>query len=285
MSSGTDQLTGTVTDALDISNRNSKRLLKYISWAVYVFLYLPILIVIILSFSPQSVPTFPMEGFSLRWYMRLIPPDYDERMVGALVTSLKLGVISAIGAGIVGTLAGMAMGRLQHMETRFLKPRNLNTIFLSPIVVPWIVTGISVLLLYNLLNIQGTFAALVIGHILITIPFVIIIVAAQMYGFDRSLEEAAKNLGANEFRTFYEVTLPLIAPGIIAGMLFAFTISFDNFTQTFFWSTTSTQTLPIVIYSKIRFGLDPTVNAIGTVVVTFSLLLAFIAERLSSRVL
>jgi spermidine/putrescine transport system permease protein len=147
------------------------------------------------------------------------------------------------------------------------------------------VTGIAVLILYNLINLAGSFMALVFGHILISMPFVIIIVSAQMYGFDRSLEEAAKNLGASELRTFYEVTLPLIAPGIIAGMLFAFTISFDNFTQTFFWSTPEMQTLPIVIYSKIRFGLDPTVNAIGTVIVTFSLTIAFLAERLSSRIL
>lgn len=280
------RLVSVLTDAVDVSDVTSKKLLKYFTWGLFVFLYAPILIVVLLSFSTRSVPTFPMTGFSLKWYDRLVPPaPYSQELVNAFVFSLKLGLISAVGAGIIGTLAGMAMGRLQSMETKYLNPRHLNTVFLSPIIVPWVVTGIAVLLLYNLINIEATFTALVIGHILISTPFVVIIVSAQMYGLDRSLEEAAKNLGASELRAFYEVTLPLISPGIIAGILFAFTISFDNFTQTFFWSTTSTQTLPIVIYSKIRFGLDPTVNAIGTVIIGFSLTLAFVAERLSSRVI
>jgi len=269
---------------VDISDKNSHRALK--GWLLFIlfFLYAPVIIVVILSFTPREVPSFPLNGFSLRWYTVLIPPNQDEALVSAFFTSLKLGIISAISAGIVGTAA--ALGLVRHeFSRRWLDSDLLNTIVITPIVVPWIVTGIAVLVLYNIIGIEGTFLSVVIGHILIALPFVVLVVSSSLYGFDRSLEEAAKNLGANNLRAFYEVTLPIISPGIIAGMLFAFTISFDNFTQTFFWAGNNTQTLPLVIYGKIRFGIDPSVNSIGTIIIVFSLTIAMVAERLSSRIL
>ena len=192
-------------------------------------------------------------------------------------------VLASLGAGIVGTLAAMGVVR-GEFQTRWPDSSVLYTVFLSPIVVPWVVTGIAVMKLYSIIGIQGTFASVVIGHVLITLPFVVV-VASQLHGFDRTLEEAAQNRGASELRTFYEVTLPIIAPGIITSMLFAFTLSFDNFTQTFLWVGSDVQTLPIVIYSKIRTGIELTVNAVGTVVVIFSLVVAAVAEKLSSRVI
>lgn len=290
-----------ISERLDTSERTATRLLKGYTGLVYFFLYAPVLVVIMLSFTDRRTPQFPIEGISLRWYRELIPPEipllglspgwwvnlagetYNQGLIEALATSLQVGITAAIGAGIIGTLAALGMIR-SDFDSKLLSVQTLNVVFLTPIVVPWIVTGIAVLTLYNLLNIQGTFFSLVLGHVLITIPFVVVVVAAQLHQFDRSLEEAAKNLGASELRTFYEVTLPLISPGIIAGMLFAFTISFDNFTQTFFWVGSGTQTLPIEIFSMIRYGLDPTVNAIGTVIVAFSMCLALLAERLSQRV-
>jgi spermidine/putrescine transport system permease protein len=269
---------------VDVSDRNGHRALK--GWMLFIlfFLYAPVIIVVILSFTPREVPSFPLDGFSLRWYAVLIPPNQDEALVSAFFTSLKIGIISAIGAGIVGTAAALGLVRYEF-SSRWLDSDLLNTIFITPIVVPWIVTGIAVLVLYNIVGIEGTFLSVVIGHILIALPFVILVVSSSLYGFDRSLEEAAKNLGANNLQAFYEVTLPIISPGIIAGMLFAFTISFDNFTQTFFWAGNNTQTLPLVIYGKIRFGIDPSVNSIGTIIIVFSLAIAMIAEKLSSRIL
>lgn len=270
--------------AIDVSDGVAKRLLKAHTLLLFVFLYIPIGVVVLLSFTPDQVPTFPMPGFSLKWYAQILPPEYDQELISALFTSLKIAVLSAIGAGIVGTLA--AFGMVRHdLHLRWFSTENLNTMFLLPLVVPWIVTGIAVSTLYSFLGVFGTFPSIVVGHILITIPFVITIVSSQLYGFDRSLEEAAQNLGASEIRTFYEVTLPLVAPGIVAGMLFAFTISFDNFTQTFFWTSFGTETLPIVIYSMIRTGIDPSVNAIGTIIVVFSLTVAVVGEKLSQRVL
>lgn len=269
---------------VDLSRRTSHRGLKGWMFLIFLFLYAPVAIVVILSFTPREVPSFPLTGFSLKWYAVLIPPEQDEALVDAFFTSLKIAVISAIGAGIMGTAA--AMGLVRHkFDKRWVSSDLLNTVFITPIVVPWIVTGIAVLVLYSTIGIQGSFFSVVIGHVLIALPFVILVVSSSLYGFDRSLEEAAKNLGANNLRAFYEITLPLIAPGIIAGMMFAFTISFDNFTQTFFWAGSNTQTLPLVIYGKIRFGIDPSVNSIGTVIVVFSLAMAIAAEKLSSRII
>lgn len=268
---------------LELSDENSERGLRWFTYLVYVFLYAPVVIVIMLSFTEQKVPSFPMEGFTFKWYLNLIPPDYDARIVDAFVQSLQIAIITALGSGIIGTLAALGMVR-SDFDTRWLDSSVLYTVFLSPIVVPWVVTGIAVLTLYSIIGIQGTFLSVVLGHILIALPFVVLVVASQLYGFDRELEEAAQNLGASELRTFYEVTLPLIAPGIIAGMLFAFTLSFDNFTQTFFWVGSGVETLPIVIYGKIKTGIEPTINAIGTIIVIFSMLVAAAAEKLSSRV-
>lgn len=266
----------------ELTERNRKRLLQSSLFLVYVFLYAPVLVVALLSFTDQRVPTFPMEGFTFRWYAQLVPPDYNLQMINGLLQSLRIAIISSIGAGIIGTLTALGLVR-GNFESKWVSSGLLNTLFLSPIVVPWVVTGIALLTLYNRLGISGTFISLVLGHIVITTPFVIMVVSARLYDFNRELEEAAKNLGATRLRTFYEITLPLIAPGIIAGMLFAFTISFDNFTQTFFWIGTNTETLPIVIYSQIRTGLNPTINAIGTVIVVFSVSLALLAEKISSR--
>lgn len=272
-----------VTSVFDLPDNRVRQLLKSYTFLIYVFLYGPIAVVIALSFTPKSFPSFPLEGFTLKWYGQLLPPNHDEQMLNAFITSVKLGVASAFGAGIFGTLFALGMVR-GRFESRWLQSDILYTLTLVPIIVPWIVTGISVLTFYNFLNIEGTFLSVVIGHILICLPFVVLVVSTQLYEFDRSLEEAAKNLGASKLRTFYEVTLPLIAPGIIAGMFFAFTISFDNFTQTFFWVGSNTETLPVVIFGAIRFGLSPTVNAVGTIIVVFSMVIAMIAEMLSSRI-
>ncbi|SDY11925.1 ABC transporter permease [Halopenitus persicus] len=268
-------------ERVDVSDRTGGRLLRLLTGGVYVFLYAPIVIVIALSFTEARVPAFPMEGFTLEWYATMLE---DERLTAAVFQSLQIGVLAAIGAGIVGTITALGMVR-NDFDSRLLDASVLNTVFMSPVVVPWVVTGIAMLTLYNLFGVQGTMASVVFGHVIITLPFVILVVSSRLYGFDRSLEEAAKNLGASETRAFLEVTFPLILPGVVAGMLFAFTISFDNFTQTFFWIGTNTETLPIVIYSMIRTGLNPSINAVGTVIVVFSLSIVLVAELLSSRVI
>lgn len=276
------QLLGRVS----FSSKTGSKILRFETIALFIFLYLPILVVIILSFSADSVPSFPISGLSIEWYLALIPigRTFDAQLIRAFLMSVQIGIIAAIGSAVIGTAAAIGMVRNEYARWLF-DVDTLNTLFITPMMVPWVVTGIAVLSLYSMINIAGSFISLILGHILITLPFMIVVVAGQLYGFDRSLEDAARNLGAGPLRTFYEVTLPIISPGVIAGMMFAFTISFDNFTQTFFWTSSTLNTLPVVIFSRINFSLTPVVNAMGTVIVGVSLTMAFLAERLSSRVI
>jgi len=276
------QLLGRVS----FSSKTGSKILRFETIALFIFLYLPILVVIILSFSADSVPSFPISGLSIEWYLALIPVGrtFDAQLIRAFLMSVQIGIIAAIGSAVIGTAAAIGMVRNEYARWLF-DVDTLNTLFITPMMVPWVVTGIAVLSLYSMVNIAGSFISLILGHILITLPFMIVVVAGQLYGFDRSLEDAARNLGAGPLRTFYEVTLPIISPGVIAGMMFAFTISFDNFTQTFFWTSSTLNTLPVVIFSRINFSLTPVVNAMGTVIVGVSLTMAFLAERLSSRVI
>ncbi|CAJ51561.1 ABC transporter permease [Haloquadratum walsbyi] len=276
------QLLGRVS----FSSKTGSKILRFETIALFIFLYLPILVVIILSFSADSVPSFPISGLSIEWYLALIPigRTFDAQLIRAFLMSVQIGIIAAIGSAVIGTAAAIGMVRNEYARWLF-DVDTLNTLFITPMMVPWVVTGIAVLSLYSMVNIAGSFISLILGHILITLPFMIVVVAGQLYGFDRSLEDAARNLGAGPLRTFYEVTLPIISPGVIAGMMFAFTISFDNFTQTFFWTSSTLNTLPVVIFSRINFSLTPVVNAMGTVIVGVSLTMAFLAERLSSRVI
>ncbi len=267
---------------INISNRTASRLLKLSIFVTVLFLYFPLLMVALLSFSPTSFPQFPMDGFSLQWYAQLVPPNYDEALIHSLLTSLQVGIISTIGATIIGTFAVIGISK-GSFSNRLLQGDLLTASFILPMVLPYIVAGISVLALFSLFGVQGTYISLIIGHIFITVPFVFTVVSSQYGSLDDNLEEAALNLGASRIQALYQITLPVLSPAIIAGALFAFSISFDNFTQTFFWSGPDTQTLPVAIFSQINFNIEPTINAIGTIIVLFSLVIAFIGERIVDR--
>jgi spermidine/putrescine transport system permease protein len=229
---------------------------------VYLFLFAPILIVMISSFDTAHIITFPLSGFTLRWYQELLE---DEVLIRSFFLSVRVGIISALVTAIIGTLA--AFGLVRH---DFPGKSLFRAALFSPMIVPEVITGVAVLSFFTLLHLPKKFFLLIAGHTMLALPFVVSIVSARLYGFDRSLEEAALNLGANEFRTFWEITLPLIAPGILAGMLIAFTVSFDDFTASLFWTSLGNQTLPIKIFSMLRFDVTPEVNAIGTIIVIFS---------------
>ncbi len=265
-----------------ISDRVANWFLKLTLIAAITFMYFPMFIVALLSFSPTSFPEFPLQEISFQWYAQLIPPNYNENLVHSLLTSIQLGIISSIGAAIIGTLAVIGISRGKFASRVFNKDV-LTFTFILPMVLPYIVAGISVLALFSLLGIQGTFFSLIIGHIFLTVPFVFVVVSSQYNTLDNNLEEASRNLGASRLQSLYQITLPILSPAIIAGGLFAFSISFDNFTQTFFWSGPDTQTLPVAIFSQINFNIEPTVNAIGTVIIILSLLVAFVGERIVNR--
>lgn len=230
--------------------------------AVYIFLFVPIVGVVLLSFS-ENVSVISFDHFTLRWYRHLAG---NEQALRALWFSVQIGAMSSILAVTLGSMAafGLVRGRMRGKAM-------LQAALYAPIVVPEIIVAVALLILFVLLRIPRGYIALVIGHSVLILPYVISIVSARLYGFDRSLEEAAANLGAGPARTLREVTLPLMAPAIVAAGLIAFKVSFDEVVGSMFWSTTREQTLPVLVFSMLQWELTPEVNAIGTVMLTITL--------------
>ena len=230
---------------------------------VYVFMFAPIVVVLVLSFNPEQFGCFPMKGFSLRWFVKLAQ---NQTILIAFKNSLILGSVTALVSTTVGILAAMAFVRFN-----FPGKNTLNTLLLAPIMIPEVILGVALLLFIRWLQQPKTFALLVIGHVVLTLPYVLLIVQARLGGIKREYEEAAQSLGANAFQTFKEVTLPLLTPAILAGMLFSFTISFDDITATLFWATAQNQTVPVKIFGMLRNSISPEINALGTVMIILTI--------------
>lgn len=250
-------------------------LIKLYTFLVYVFMFAPIVVVVVLSFNPQQFGSFPMEGFSFRWYVKLAQ---NEAILQAFKNSLILGSLTAIIATSIGIMAAMAFVRYD-----FPGKNTLNTLLLSPIMVPEVVLGVALLLFIRWLQQPKSFALLLIGHVVLTLPYVLLIVQARLVGIKREYEEAAMSLGANPLQTFREVTLPLLMPAIFAGMLFSFTISFDDITATLFWATAQNQTVPVKIFGMLRNSISPEINALGTIMVVFTVALPLLGAALARR--
>ncbi len=238
---------------------NGTRLLKWATILVYLFIFTPIAIVILMSFHPKEIVSFPLPGFSLKWYASFLT-NYE--LLNSLRISLTIGFSAALLAGAIGTLAAFAIVR-----TEFKGKEALNTMIFAPMLISPIVMGVALLSFFDFVHFPRGYISVVVSHSLIALPFVVVVVAARLAGFDRSLEEAAMNLGANRFQTFKSVTLPLIAPGIIGGALLAFTLSFDEYPATQFLATPSTTTIPIRIFSMIRTELSPEINVLATLMI------------------
>jgi spermidine/putrescine transport system permease protein len=250
-------------------------LIRLITLLVYLFLYLPIGVIVLMSFYPGIYMTFPLPGYSLRWYAEFFQ---DQLLIRALLNSVGLGATAAILSALIGTPCALGLVRYNFPGKRFF-----NTFVLAPMIIPQIITGISLLILLNAVSLPKGYVYLIIGHVVLTLPYIVITVSSQLYGFPRELEEAALSLGANEMQTFFEITLPLIAPSILAGMLFAFTVSFQEFVATQAWATPSTYTLPIRIFGRIRDALTPEINVVGVLTVALSLGVATLVQVMSRR--
>ncbi|MFQ5910106.1 MAG: ABC transporter permease [Thermoplasmata archaeon] len=248
------------------------RLFQGYTFLVYVFLYTPIAVMVIFSFNTlRSVAVWG--GFTLDWYAELLnrpgfwATAYTTFWIGGVVTVVSV---------VMGTL--MAYG-----VTRFrlrMRPLIMAVIYL-PIVIPEIAESLSLLLLYVFLNVPLSAWTVVLGHIAFDISFVTVVVHARMAGFDRSVEEAAKTLGANEIQTFFRITLPILMPGILAGGLLAFTLSFDDLIKTLFVRGPGVNTIPTMIWSQAaRGGVSPDLNALSTFALMISLVFAFSRSRL-----
>ena len=238
---------------------------------VYLFLHLPILVLTVFSFNDSKF-SVQWQGFTLRWYQRLLErPD----ILDGLKASLVVGVAATVVSTVLGTMLALGLGR--H---RFRGRRMLEGFLYIPLVTPEIVVGISLLILFALLRLPLGLTTITIAHVAFCISFVVIIVLARLKGMDQHLEEAAMVLGADEVTTFRRVTLPQLWPGIFAGALLAFTMSFDDFVITSFVSGSGSSTLPIVVYGMVRRTIEPSINAISTIILLVTAVLIYAADRM-----
>ena len=241
------------------------------------FLYLPIVILVIYSFNASRLVTV-WGGWSLRWYSELFN---DRAMLDAAWMSLRVAAVSATLATLLGTLAAVALSRGERFKGRTL----FSGMLYAPLVMPEVITGLSLLLLFVALNAERGFWTVTIAHTTLTLCFVTVVVQARLARLDRSLEEAAMDLGCDPLRAFVSVTLPLILPSIVAGWMLAFTLSLDDVVIASFTTGPGSATLPIRIYSEVRLGVKPEINAICTLVlglITVVIVAASFATKLTS---
>lgn len=241
---------------------------------IFLFFYLPIVILIVYSFNSNRVVGV-WENFSTQWYREL----FNDRAIGnAFRVSMWVAVWSTFFSTILGTLAALVLERY-----RFRGRLTLDGILYLPIIIPDIVMALSTLLFFVIFSVPLSRTTVLIAHVAFNISFVAVVVRARLADMDRSLEEAAADLGASELITFRRITLPLLMPGIIAGALMAFTLSLDDFVVTFFVSGPGSTTLPVQVYSMIKFGVTPEVNALSTLMLLGSTILVIISLALQRR--
>lgn len=241
----------------------------------FAFLYLPILLLIVFSFNASRLVTV-WGGFSTQWYAALFR---NEALMEAAWVTLRIALLSATLATVLGTLAALALTRYGRFFGRTL----FTGMVYAPMVMPEVITGLSLLLFFVAIGLDRGFWTITLAHITLTMCFVTVVVQARLMTFDRSLEEAAMDLGAPPLRTFFSVTLPLIAPSIIAGFLLAFTLSLDDLVIASFNTGPGATTLPIRIYSQVRLGLSPEVNAASAILIGIVAVGVTTATLLSKR--
>jgi spermidine/putrescine transport system permease protein len=248
--------------------------LRIYSFLVYAYIYLPILILIIFSFNTQKL-NIRWEGFTLAWYDKLF---HDSQILMATRNTLIIAFISTLVATIIGTMAALALQRY-----RFPGYAVSETVLYIPIVIPEVIMGISLLAFFAMIKLSLGLVTITLSHIAFNIPFVALVVRARLHGFDKSIEEASMDLGANELVTFWRVTLPTIMPGVLSGAMLALTLSLDDYVITYFTAGPGSTTLPLRIFSMVRFAVTPEVNALSTIWVLTVFILLFFATYAQRR--
>ena len=234
------------------------------------FLYLPIVIMGLMSFNASPFYMLPIE-WSTTWYVQLAG---NAQLVDASLYSLKIALATALIATTLGTAASLALFRYE-----FKGKKVLQALLLPPIAIPWLITGTAMLVFFFGVGIGRGLHALILGHVALALPYVIIVNNARLKTFAPELEEAARSLGANQWQVTRRVTLPWIAPSVIAGALFAFAVSFDQFVVSYFLATPGQTTLPVEIYAAIRKGFTPEINAVSTIIIVVSMALMLFTAR------
>ena len=241
----------------------------------FAFLYIPILLLVIFSFNSSKLVTV-WGGFSTHWYVQMW--QNDGLMDAAWIT-IRVGILSATLATALGTLAALAMTRFARFPGRML----FSGMIYAPIVMPEVITGLSMLLLFVAINLDRGFWTVTMAHTTFTMCYVAIVVQSRLVTFDRSLEEAALDLGCPPIKTFFKITLPLILPAVIAGWMLAFTLSLDDLVIANFNTGPGATTLPIKIYSQVRLGVTPEINAACTILIGFVTIGVIIASLATKR--
>lgn len=236
--------------------------------AVLFFLYAPILVMAAMSFNASEFYQLPFE-FSTTWYSQLW---HNREILDAAWRSVWIAIITTVIATILGTSASIALFRYDFPGKKFLQ-----IMLFPPIAIPWLITGTAMLIFFFSVGLGRGSVTVIIGHVALALPYVIVVVTARLKTFDPTLEEAARSLGANSWQVTRYVTLPWIASGIVAGALFAFAVSFDQFVVSYFLAEPGDATLPVIIYTAIRKGFTPEINAISTIIISISMLLMLLA--------
>lgn len=251
-------------------HRNRHLTVTILSTAVLVFLSAPLIVLFGVAVNDGPQQKFPPEGLSLRWFLNIFARD---GFIDAIIFSVELALLATIASLVLGILAGLAIVRY-----RFFGRDLLMTFFMSPLIVPQVVVGMAFLMAFAAARIHSSFAALLVMHVILALPFAIRVVVASLTRFKISLEDAARSLGAPPWKAFFLVTFPVIRPGIVSAGVFAFVASFENFTATQFliWDRT---TLPVEIFSYVQTENDPTGAAMSALVVTVVAILVVLLHR------
>ena len=236
--------------------------------AIIVFLYLPIVVMVAMAFNASELYELPFNP-TLHWFRQLAGND---KLIDASRNSLLIAIATMVLATAIGTLAALALSR-----SRFRGRTLLNVLLLPPIAIPWLITGTAMLVFFYWTGIGRGLHAMIIGHVALAIPYVVLVVGTALKALRVDLEEAAMSLGSTPVHAFFSITLPLLAPSIVAAALFAFAVSLDQFVISYFLATPGVSTLPVEIYSSIRKGFTPEINAVSTLLlgVSISLVLVF----------
>ncbi|MFC0142501.1 ABC transporter permease [Erwinia mallotivora] len=245
------------------------------SAAILIFLIVPILVIVPLSFNSSSFLSYPLSGFSLRWYQTFF---HSQEWLNSLLNSLMIAPLATLLATVLGVLASMGLVRGE-----FRGKGLVMAVLISPMVAPVVIIAVGMFFFFAKLSLLNSYLGLVLAHALLGVPFVVITVVAVLKSYDTNLSRAAASLGAPPLLTFRKVTLPLIAPGVFSGALFAFATSFDEVVVTLFLASPRQRTLPIQMFAGIRENLDPTITAAASLMIGASLILLIVMELLRRR--
>lgn len=255
-------------------NKLTKLLTMVFLTLIYIFLYLPIVVIIFFSFNTSKL-NIVFQGFTLQWYGVMLQ---NTGLMSSLKNTVIVAVSTVVISVIIGTLAAIGMYRYEF------KGKGIVDSFLYiPIVIPEIVMGISLLAFYHILNLSLGLLTLIIAHVTFAMPFVVVTVRSRIAGYDMSVEEAAMDLGATRLHTLLRVTLPIIAPGILSGAMLALTLSLDDVIVSFFTTGIDSVTLPIYIFNKVKTGVSPDVNALITVIIIVTLLILLLMRTYEAK--